>query len=78
MTTRELLHSEIDSLNEQQLKALQKIVQEFIEQAQTTPSDLKHGKGWSQTLINQTCGQWEGELLTRPIQPEYNTRDELI
>ena len=78
MTTRELLHSEIDSLNEQQLEALQKIVQEFIEQTQTTQPSVKHGKGWSQELIDQTCGQWQGELLTRPIQPEYNTRDELI
>jgi len=78
MTTRELLHLEIDSLNEQQLEALQKIMQEFVKQAQTTQPTLKHGKGWSQELINQTCGKWEGEPLTRPVQPEYDSRNELI
>ena len=77
MTTKALLHTEIDSLNEQQLEALQKLVQKFIQQTQTTPTNLKRGKGWSNELINKTCGKWEGELLTRPTQPEYDNRSPL-
>lgn len=78
MTTKEFLHTEIDSLNKQQLEALQKLVQKFIQQTQTTQTDLKRGKGWSDELINSTCGKWDGELLTRPTQPEYDNRTPLI
>ncbi len=78
MTVKQQLIAEIDSLNEQQLKALQKLVQKFIKQIQTPQSTLKCGKGWSDELINKTCGAWEGELLTRPTQLDYDNRNSLL
>lgn len=78
MSVKQQLIAEIDSLNEQQLEALQKLVQKFIKKIQTPQTALKRGKGWSDELINKTCGAWEGELLTRPTPLDYDNRDPLI
>lgn len=47
-------------------------MKKFIKKIQTPQPALKRGKGWSDELINKTCSAWEGELLTRPTQLDYD------
>lgn len=66
MTTKKLPHTKIGGF----VEASQNCVQ-------TEKADLARGEGWTDEFIRQSCGSWEGELLIRPEQPDYDKRETL-